>query len=223
MRVVVERLDLAPAAIASLAARLSAEELERAQRCCLERDRRRFIVAHARLRQLLAAHLGVSPDAVELECSEHGKPMLAGRHALSGWHFNVSHCDDVAVYALAAGRRVGIDIEAVREVRGADAIAANFFSRRENAAYRALDPRDKPLGFINCWTRKEAFVKALGHGISYSYDRFDVTLEPQQPARILRVDDTPGDRVGWLLESFSPLRGFVAALVTERRDNDIIM
>jgi 4'-phosphopantetheinyl transferase len=100
-------------------------------------------------------------------------------------------------------------------------IAARFFSRRENAAYQALDPRDKPIAFFNCWTRKEAFIKALGDGLYHPLDRFDVSLAPGEPARILRVDDTPGEACGWRLESFCPAPGFVAAVVTEDDDRDL--
>jgi len=88
-------------------------------------------------------------------------------------------------------------------------------SRRENEAYLAVDPRDKPFGFFNCWTRKEAFIKALGDGLHHPLDRFDVSLAPGEPAMILRVENTPGEHCGWRVESFSPAPGFVAAVVTE--------
>lgn len=217
VRVLVGRLDVDAEAVAALAAWLSADELARARRCHFERDRRRFVVARARLRELLGERLGVAPDAVEFAEGEHGKPELGGRQRGSGWHFNLSRCGDVAVYALCAGRRIGVDVEAVREVRGADQIAMHCFSRRERAVYRTLGPRDKLLGFLNCWTRKEAFVKALGTGMSFPYDRFDVSFAPGEPARLLRVDDRSGEATGWRLESFAPQPGFVAALVGERR------
>jgi 4'-phosphopantetheinyl transferase len=217
VRVVVGRLDLGEAAVAGLAAWLSTEELARARRCHFERDRRRFIVARARLRELLGELTDSAPDAVEFAEGEHGKPELGGRQRKSGWHFNLSRCGDVAVYALCHGRRVGIDVEAMREVRGADEIAMHCFSRAERAAWRALDPDDRLAGFLNCWTRKEAFVKGHGAGMSFSYDRFDVSLAPHEPARLLRVDDRPGEAAGWHLEAFAPQPGFVAALVCERQ------
>jgi 4'-phosphopantetheinyl transferase len=120
------------------------------------------------------------------------------------------------VYAFSSGREIGIDVETVRLIRDADDIAARFFSPRENEAYLALDPPDRPLGFFNCWTRKEAFIKALGDGLYYPLDRFDVSLAPDEPARILRIESTPGDRCGWRMESFSPVTGFVAAIVIEQ-------
>ena len=189
------RLDAGPEEVRCLRAWLSDAERQRAERFRFERDRRRFIVARARLRELLAARLDATPQAVEFAYGNNGKPSLAQRYADRGWRFNVAHCDDVALYAFARDGDVGIDIEAIRPVCEADAIAARFFSCREYAAYAALAPRDRPLGFLECWTRKEAVVKALGDGLCMPLDEFDVSRAP-----------------GWSLRSFSPLPGFIAAL-----------
>jgi 4'-phosphopantetheinyl transferase len=213
--VVVARLKLSTEEIDVLAALLSDPERQRAKRFVFDRDRNRFIVARARLRELLACRLGMAPQAIELQHGTHGKPALAPGSSSRELRFNVSHSEDVAVYAFVSGREIGIDVEAVRVIRDADDLAARFFSRRENEAYRALDRGDKPLGFFNCWTRKEAFVKALGNGLSYPLDSFDVSLAPGEPATILRVENIPGDECGWNLSSFSPGPGFVAAVVTK--------
>jgi 4'-phosphopantetheinyl transferase len=212
--VVMARLDAQPETVRALAARLSDAERRRASRFHFDRDRRRFVVARACLRQLLAARLGTQPESVVLAYGTNGKPRLAQCSADADWRFNVAHCDDVAVYAFSAGSEIGIDVEAIRAVDEADAIAARFFSRRESEVYRALAPADKPLGFFNCWTRKEAFVKALGEGLSMPLDRFDVSLAPGEPAQLLRVESMPGEDSGWRLDSFSPLPGFVAALAS---------
>jgi 4'-phosphopantetheinyl transferase len=217
IEIVITRLDTRPEALPALAQWLSEEERRRADRHDFDRDRRRFIVARARLRQSLALRLMTRPEAVELVYGTHGKPALAQGSNDGDWRFSVSHCDEMAVYAFSQGREVGIDFEAVREVRDADAIVSQFFSRSEQAAYRALDPGEKMLGFFNCWTRKEAFLKALGLGLSHPLDCFDVSLAPGEPARILRVKNTPGCDSGWTLDSFTPSPGFVAAVVTERR------
>jgi len=213
IQVVVVRLDDESAAVGELAQCLSDMERLRASRFVVERDRRRFIIGHARLRHLLASRLGVRPDAVELTYGPRGKPGLARRCAGTSLRFNVSHSEDVALCAFSHGREIGVDVEAVHELRDADEIAARFFSRREHEAYLALDGGERALGFFNCWTRKEAFVKALGEGLHYPLDRFDVSLAPGEPARILRVDGTPGDECGWNLWGFSPVPGFVAAVV----------
>jgi 4'-phosphopantetheinyl transferase len=215
IEVVSVRLDADLSAVGALAQCLSDGERLRARRFVFERDRRRYIVGRARLRHLLASRLGVEPDAVELFYGPRGKPRLSRSFTNSDLCFNVSHSEDVAVYAFSSGREIGVDVEAVREMRDADDIAARFFSRRENEAYLALDPRDKVLGFFNCWTRKEAFIKAIGDGLCYPLDSFDVSLAPEEPAMILRVGSTSGSNCGWQLEGFSPGPGFIAAVVIE--------
>ena len=193
--VVVARLDAGPEEVRALRAHLSDAERRRTQRFRYARDRRRFIVARARLRELLAARLDVTPEAVELANGKNGKPELAQQYADRRWRFNVSHCDDVAVYAFSRDGDVGIDIEAIRPIPEADNIAERFFSRREYAVYSALAPRDRPLGFLQCWTRKEALAKALGEGLSMPLDELDVSRASR-----------------WRLHSFSPLPGFIAAV-----------
>ncbi len=215
LQVVIAGLDSAPEAVHALTQCLSPEERRRAERFRFDRDRRRFIVARARLRQLLGDRLKSRPEAVELVYGTHGKPALAQRSDNMDWRFNVSHCDDIAAYAFSQGREVGIDVEAIRNVHRADTIASHFFSRSEQEAYLALDSSEKMAGFFNCWTRKEAFIKAIGLGISHPLDCFDVSLVPGDPARILRVKNTPGADAGWRLDSFSPLPGYVVAMVTE--------
>jgi 4'-phosphopantetheinyl transferase len=200
----------------ALAAWLHDDEQRIAQRFHFERDRRRFIVARARLRQVLAARLGTQPRAVEFAYTVHGKPMLAADSASIDLRFNVSHCKDVAVFAFCRGREVGIDVEMIERVEGIDEIAAYFFSRHELRAFRALAAADRHAAFFNCWTRKEAFVKALGEGLHFPLGSFDVSLAPREPARILRVAGQDGAQCGWFLRSFSPLPGYVAAVVVER-------
>ena len=217
IEIVVVGLALEPAAVRASASLLSAAERERARRFAFGRDARRFIVRRARLRQLLGARLGVRPESVELVYGARGKPALANSALNSHLRFNQSRCDDLAVYALSSGREVGIDVEAIRPLPDADAIAARFFSRREHAAYRALEPCDQPLGFFQCWTRKEAFIKALGEGLSHPLGSFDVSLAPGAPAELLRVEPGPGVDRGWGLASFSPAPGFVAAVAAEER------
>ena len=214
--VVVMDLAASPEVVRASAALLSDAERRRADRFVFDRDARRFIVARARLRELLAVRLGegVPAERIEFQYGAHGKPSLRGGRGRGSLHFSVSHCDDLATYAFSWGAAVGIDVEAVREMSDADAIAAHCFSRRENATYQTLDASDKPLGFFNCWTRKEAVVKALGDGLSLPLDRFDVTLAPGEPAQVLRVDSTPGDR-GWRLDSSCPAAGYVAAIASQ--------
>jgi 4'-phosphopantetheinyl transferase len=185
--VVAARLDAAADEVRALQACLSEAERQRAARFFFERHRRRFIVARARLRELLGARLGVPPAAVELAYGENGKPRLVN----GSLHFNASHCGDVALFAFSATCEIGVDIEALRPIAGADAIAALFFSQSEKLAVALLH---KPLGFLRCWTRKEALVKGIG-GLSIPVHQLDVAR-----AR------------GWRVHSFFPLPGFIAAV-----------
>lgn len=192
--IVVARLDAGPEETRSLESCLSDAERERAARFRFERDRRRFIVARARLREELAARLGVSAGQVEFAYGENGKPRLANQ----ALQFSVSHCDDVALFAFSPDAEVGVDVEAIRQVREADAIAIQFFSPLEHAGYAALAPRDRLLGFLRVWTRKEAYIKALGVGFSMALEHFDLSVAPR----------------GWRLHSFFPLPGFIASFAT---------
>ncbi|MSQ66894.1 MAG: 4'-phosphopantetheinyl transferase superfamily protein [Gammaproteobacteria bacterium] len=133
-----------------------------------------------------------------------------------GLAFNASHCASLAVIAVARSGRIGIDVEALRTVVDAERIATRFFSPQESAARAALDPAEQGTGFLNCWTRKEAVVKALGGGLSIPLHTFAVTLQPRQPAAILTwaIPDAPA--AAWQLHQLEPAAGYVGALVVER-------
>ena len=217
LEVVVTRLDAGPNQVRAVIPLLSNIERERASRFAFERDRRRFVIARGQLRQLLGVRLGVAPHAVQLVYGQRGKPALAAALAGSGLRFNLSRCGGVAVYAFAYDREIGVDVEEVRVMPDADDIVAQMFSPRESAAYFALSPHDRPLGFFQCWTRKEAFIKALGDGLYHPLDRFDVSLAPGAPARILRVENTAAGECPWTLHSFSPGAGLIGAVVVQKK------
>ena len=187
-----EKADLVVASLnvdaAPLRALLSPDERERAARFALQEHRCRFIVARARLRQLLGARLDASPDEVEFTYGTAGKPSLAPRYSRD-LRFNLAHCEEVAVYAFAEGRDVGVDVECEREVEDAEAIGRLCFSPAERDACRTH-------GFLYCWTRKEAFVKALGCGLSCPLPEIDVTAAPE----------------GWYVRSFVPGPGLIGAV-----------
>lgn len=206
------RLDLTPGVVASLYPCLSIAERQRALRIHRDSDRRRYVVARARLRQMLAERLELKPAQVRLAYGPHGKPQLEGHQADSGWQFNLSRCGETALAAFARHTALGVDLEAVRVLDDADVLAAGFFSSREIRAYQGLSAAERPLGFFYGWTRKEAFLKALGEGLSRPLADFDVALAPREPACILRVGATAGD-CGWRLYSIGPVVGLVAALV----------
>ncbi|HTH03045.1 MAG TPA: 4'-phosphopantetheinyl transferase superfamily protein [Vicinamibacterales bacterium] len=208
--VVMRRLADGEAARAAIAV-LSADERERAQRFILPRHRLQFVERRAALRRLLGERLGIAAARVRLSTAIDGKPSLAAPLDRSGVTFNQSHCGDLSVYAFASRTDIGVDVEAIRVIEDADHVASIAFSKREYETYERLPPSDKPIGFLNCWTRKEAFVKAVGSGLSHSLDGFDVSLMPNEPPRLLRLGSIDGSS-GWQLHSFFPVSGFIAAL-----------
>jgi 4'-phosphopantetheinyl transferase len=211
------RLEVDADAVAAAAAILSADEQWRADRYLHDRDRRRFTVSRAVLRVLLADRLGIPPAWVAFQYGAQGKPALAPDHGRPGLRFNLSHTGELAVFAFAHGHEVGVDVESIDRAVEAERLAAGFFSAQEVAALRALAPDQRRLGFLNGWTRKEAFVKALGNGLGCPLDSFDVSIAPDEPARILRFNPAHGDPASWHVESFSPASEFVAALVVDPR------
>ena len=213
IEVVVTSLMATHECVRGASGRLSPDELARAARFAHDRDRRRFIMARARLRELLGERLGIPPESVAFEYGDHGKPSLATRHSGQDLRFNITYSEDLAVYAFARAIELGVDVERVRVMEDADRLADRSFSPHERRTYRSLSAEERPLGFVNCWTRKEAFVKATGKGLSLPLDSFDVTLSPREPAGILRVGNVSGAACGWRLHSFVPSQGFVAALV----------
>ena len=197
---------------------LSAAECRRAARFLRQDDRLRYEQTCARRRFLLASRLGIPPGDVDIVVGPHGKPALAPGSPVD-LRFNTSHCEEFAVLALAVGCEVGVDIEAVRPAGDLDAIAVKVFSDAERSAYLGLEASGRPLAFYQGWTRKEAFTKAVGRGLTLPLDGFDMSLGPDEPARILRVGTTPGDRCGWRLWSFVPAPGLVGALVVAERSH----
>src|SRR5208283_3082224 len=142
-------------------------------------------------------------------------PMLATSASSDTLDFNVSHTAGLALLAFARGRKIGIDVERIRRDFGTAEIAERFFSKAERAALRELPQEQRHEAFFRCWTRKEAFIKALGEGLSHPLDQFDVSLDPHAPAALLatRPDAHEVDR--WKLLDIRLLGDFVAALALE--------
>jgi 4'-phosphopantetheinyl transferase len=195
---------------------LSPDERSRADRFRFDRDRDRFAAARATLRLMLALYLGDEPRRYEFAYGEQGKPFLAGGFAACGLEFNVSHAQGLAAYAFACKRRVGVDVEGVRPVADADEIAERFFSAREAEQLGGLRTEEKPGAFFNVWTRKEAFVKAVGEGLSYPLDRFEVSLGSS--GRLVNIEPGSTARGEWSLCELEAPSGFVAAVAAEGVD-----
>lgn len=204
-----------------LKACLSAEERERTGRFHFAHDRRRFVIRRAALRHLLAAHLSVSPDAVRFLPGSHGKPGLLGQAGPAGLRFSCSHSADLGLVAMARGRELGVDLEQHRPLADAGDLTNAFFSPCEIAELKGVPPELKARSFFDCWSRKEAFVKAIGLGLSFPLHRFAVSLAPDQPAALLRVEDDPGAVNRWKMLSLDITADYSAALVFEGRDANL--
>jgi 4'-phosphopantetheinyl transferase len=196
---------------------LSAEEQARADRFFRDVHRRRFVIAHGALRRILADYLDVMPGVLEFVTGEHGKPALtpiAGPQP-AAVEFNLSHSGDLALVAVTRANPVGVDVEQWDEGVECLELAERFFSPNERRALRALAkaPNHVVAGFFAAWTRKEAYLKATGHGIVRGLHHFDVTLAPGEPARLVadRLDRDATER--WTMTELAPAEGYSAALV----------
>jgi 4'-phosphopantetheinyl transferase len=184
-------LSLPAARVQDLRRTLAADELSRAERFHLPNDRQRFIAARGVLRAILGRYLKVEPGQIHFCYSAYGKPALdSGAGHDAGLHFNLAHSGQLALYAVAPSRRIGVDLERIRADLDYEQIAEQSFAPHERGALRAVPAHLKPEAFFNCWTRKEAYVKARGEGLSMPLDRFAVSLAPGEPARLLH---TPAD------------------------------
>jgi 4'-phosphopantetheinyl transferase len=187
---------------------LSADERDRAARYKFDRPREQFVAARGNLRQLLGRYLGVSPAAVELVPEPDGKPVVSG----SGLHFNVTHSGAWGLIAVA-GRRIGVDLEQLRDMPNAAGLVERFFGPEEREQFAALPDELKLAGFFRGWTGKEALLKAVGTGIQ-NVDKCVVDLDPRRPAAVVRFEH-PAEVGAWRLAAWSPLPGYVAAVAVE--------
>lgn len=208
-------LTCPPSALPALLAVLSPDERARADRFRFERDRRRFVVGRATLRAVLAAYLGVESEALGFRYGAAGKPLLGAPANAATLQFSVSHAGDLALYAVTSARAVGVDVERVRCLPDHDRIAARFFSAPERSALRSRPPEVQQVAFFNCWTRKEACLKAWGDGLSFPLDAFAVTLAPGDAARVLWIRGGVRQASRWHLRHLIPFPGHVAALAVE--------
>ncbi len=190
---------------------LSEDERARAARFHFERDRHRFIAGRAALRRILAAYLDRAPAALVFAVGRHGKPALENL----GLEFNLSHSGGCGLVAVTRGRRVGVDVERIRTDFACEDIARRFFAPAEVKTLATSAPDEYATAFFRCWTRKEAYVKARGDGLSLALDRFEVQLEAAATRAIASCLDDPSESSRWSLREIVPGPGYLGALVVE--------
>jgi 4'-phosphopantetheinyl transferase len=195
---------------------LNEEETRRAACFRFQKDRQAFIVCRGALRILIASYLASVPKKLRFIFSERGKPELHESDNPGHVHFNVSHSDTRAVLAFVRNRKVGIDLERIRTDCEVEQIADRFFSAVEKKALLSLKSLQRHKAFFNLWTRKEAFLKARGGGLSIPLSDFDVSLEPVKPQILLATRPDANDVNRWHIESLQVAKGFAAALALEK-------
>jgi 4'-phosphopantetheinyl transferase len=200
--------------LTALTAVLGDDEQERAKRFALARDRRRFVVARACLRVLLAAAEGRDAASICFAYGERGKPSLAGDGRMSPLHFSVSHSQDVAVIALSRHAPLGVDVEALRPLANAAHLARRYFTAAEADTIATAPADERLLTFFLCWTRKEALAKARDDGLALALPRYRVSCRPGEPARVLEIDGRATDAAQWSLYDLPVAPACVGAVAT---------
>lgn len=194
---------------------LSVDEIVRAVRFAFPHDQDHFIVARGLLRTILSRYLQARPSHLRFRYNPYGKPALtigAGHEEVT---FNLSHSHGMVLYAVTRLRAVGIDLEQVRDEPVCEQIAGRFFTPREHGGLQAVPAVTRQAAFFTCWTRKEAYIKARGDGLSHPLDAFEVSVQPGAPARLLWTRDDPAEVERWSLMELSPGHGFVGTLAVE--------
>jgi len=204
-----------PASSGSEATVLSSDENARASRFHFEKDRIHFTRCRSALRFRLAAYLAIPAERIHFEYLASGKPQLAANQNPRALQFNVSHSANLALIAIGSEHKLGVDIEKIRSDVDTAALAERFFSLRERAGLRALPDYLRAPGFFACWTRKEAFLKATGDGLSFPLEDFSVTTHPDLDPELEEIRGNSEARKQWFLADVTVVQGYRATVAVE--------
>jgi len=207
----IARLEASESNFAQAFSWLSPDEVERADRFRFDKHRRAFVLGRAVLRGLVASYLRIArPQEISFIYGLKGKPALD--HAPCPLCFNVSNSGDLAAYAFTLDCEIGVDVEYRKRLAEIEGIARRFFAPDEVTELMGLPEEERPEGFFNCWTRKEAYIKAVGDGLSLPLDSFEVTLKPGAPARMIALDGSAAAAERWTLHAFIPAPDYAGAI-----------
>lgn len=210
-------LDVSPETSARLYATLSDDERSRSARFRFLRDRQRFVAAHGVLRELLGRYLETRAERISYAYNAFGKPALGP--AFDGrFKFNLSHSAGLALIAIATDAEVGVDLEYLRARSDYADIARYFFSAAEADQLRALPDPLYADAFLACWTKKEAYLKACGNGLTGSLDGFSIPLTTDPTEVSVDLDASSNDAAParpWSLYTLQPAPGYIGALAIE--------
>jgi 4'-phosphopantetheinyl transferase len=209
-----EPLELVP----RLALTLSSEERCKAERFRFVCHRNQFIFARGFLRRVVAFYLDCEPHAVQFSYSSKGKPQLDRSFHQTTVSFNLSHSNGLAMLAIGDGIQIGIDVEFVRPICNVNELAERFFSPNEVTAFRTFPDSQRLIAFYTCWTRKEAFVKASGDGLTCPLDSFDVSFADGKPAKVMGIAGSERKAAQWSIRELAPAHGYVAAVAYKGPD-----
>jgi Phosphopantetheinyl transferase len=209
-------LNISRDLIESFAPTLATDEQTRASRFHFDRHRTQFVAARGWLRSILGSYLNIRPDELNFTYSSYGKPSLQDLTSTQ-LRFNVAHSGDFALYAFVLGHDIGVDVELIKSEFARETIAKQFFCANEVAALLAFPEGERPHAFFDCWTRKEAFIKAQGIGLSLPLDEFEVSLKHDEPA-LLHANWDSAEATRWLLMKIDVAPGYAATLAVPAGD-----
>lgn len=201
--------------LSTFEATLSQDEKERAHRFKKVEDADRYVAARGLLRNLLGTYLALSPGQIQFEYNALGKPHLVTKEGVHSLNFSVSHSDELGLFGFARQYRIGVDLECNRSEFDFDDLVERYFSLAEVERLRSLPADQQKEAFYRGWTRKEAYLKARGDGLSYPLEKVEVTLTPDEPALLLGVADDPDASHHWVLQHLSPAMDYIGAVAVE--------
>jgi len=194
---------------------LTDKERERAQRFVMKRDRNRYVFSKVMLKTLIMSYAGLGSDELQYLSGPYGKPNLDASLSIGRLCFNMADSAGYALFAFTLDREIGVDIEQIREIPEMERIVRLFFSEAEQAAFASMLPQEKKRAFFNGWTRKEAFIKALGVGLSMPLSKFEVSLAAGNPVDLVYLNKDIASRGHWTIRDVSPSPEFSAAFAVE--------